>query len=62
MAERQEIKGSLGIAKFNLQQANNELFVAQAVKEQADKATAILYLESTALPTNSSIKSNFGGC
>ena len=29
----------LGVSKFNLQQANNNLFVAQARKEQADKAT-----------------------
>lgn len=41
----------LGIAKFNLQQTLNSLYVAQAAKEQADKATAIVRAQTSSLPT-----------
>jgi hypothetical protein len=52
----------LGIAKFNLQQTLNNLYVAQAAKEQADKATAIVSAQTSFLPTESLIASLFGGC
>jgi len=51
------------VAKFNLVQANNNLFVAQAKKEQADKATAIIKSQSTALPAAGSNSTYiFAGC
>ena len=40
----------LGVAKFNLLQALNNLYVAQALKEQADKATNLVRLQTAALP------------
>lgn len=53
----------LGVAKFNLQQALNNLVVAQAKKEQADKATAIVRAQSSILPeVNSTSTYIFGGC
>lgn len=53
----------LGVAKFNLQQALNRLYVAQAVKEQADKATAIVRAQSSVLPDSNSTSSLiFNGC
>lgn len=53
----------LGVAKFNLQQANNNLFVAQARKEQADKATALIRTQSSTLPDpQGSTTYIFGGC
>jgi hypothetical protein len=53
----------LGVAKFNLQQALNRLYVAQAVKEQADKATAIVRAQSSVLPDSNSTSSYiFNGC
>ena len=48
--ELEDAKEQLGASKFKLQQAKNNLFVAQAAKEQADKATAIVSLSSSALP------------
>ena len=38
----------LGTAKFNLQQALNSLFVAQAAKAAADKAIAAAYAQGVA--------------
>ena len=62
-AKLQRSMDSLGVAKFNLQQANNNLFVAQARKAQADKATAIVRSQSTTLPDpNASSTYIFGGC
>jgi chromosome segregation ATPase len=53
----------LGVSKFNLQQANNNLFVAQARKEQADKATEIVRVQSSALPADDSTSTYiFAGC
>lgn len=53
----------LGVAKFNLVQANNNLIIAQAKKEQADKATAIIKTQSAALPEPGSTSTYiFGGC
>ena len=52
----------MGVAKFNLQQANNRLFVAQAIKEQADKATAIVAMSSAVLPKDPKARSTFKGC
>ncbi len=53
----------LGVAKFNLQQAQNNLFVAQASKEQADKATQIVRAQSSVLPTDDSTSTYiFAGC
>lgn len=53
----------LGVAKFNLQQAMNNLFVAQARKEQADKATAIVRAQSSRLPAENSTSTYiFSGC
>jgi len=40
-------KIALGTAKFSLTQALNNLFVAQAAKEAADKATAIAFAQGT---------------
>ena len=58
-----DASNQLGVAKFNLQQANNNLFVAQARKEQADKATEIVRLQSSALPTDNSTSTYiFAGC
>lgn len=54
---------ALGVAKFNLQQATNTLFVAQAAKEQADKLTAIITTQSSTLPQSDSSEANhFEGC
>jgi hypothetical protein len=36
------------VATFNLQQAKNNLFVAQAAKEAADKAIAIIVAQGFA--------------
>jgi hypothetical protein len=53
----------LGVAKFNLVQANNNLFVAQARKEQADKATAMVRTQSSTLPDPKSTSTYiFSGC
>lgn len=52
-------KNSLGVAKFNLNQAMNNLFVAQAAKEQADKATNLISAQASS--TNSK-PITFGGC
>ena len=62
-AKLQDSMDRLGVAKFNLQQANNNLFVAQARKEQADKATAIAKSQAAVLPDpESSSTYIFGGC
>ena len=62
-ANLQDSMDRLGVAKFNLQQANNNLFVAQARKEQADKATAMVRTQSSVLPDpNGSTTYIFGGC
>ena len=62
-AKLQDSMDRLGVAKFNLQQANNNLFVAQARKEQADKATAIAKSQAAVLPDpDSSSAYIFGGC
>ena len=54
---------NLGVAKFNLQQALNNLYVAQARKEQADKATSIVRVQSSALPAENSTSTYiFAGC
>lgn len=54
---------NLGVAKFNLQQALNNLFVSQARKEQADKATAIVKTQSSTLPAADSTSTYiFAGC
>lgn len=50
LAERNEDERLLGIAKMNYQQSMNNLFVAQARKEQADKATSIVSMQSATLP------------
>ena len=53
----------LGVAKFNLQQSNNNLFVAQARKAEADKATEMVKSQSSTLPDpNSSSTYIFEGC
>lgn len=51
----------LGISKFNLQQAQNSLLVAQAAKAEADKATALVSTQSSTLPTGNSTYI-FAGC
>ena len=40
-------KTQLGVANFNLEQALNNLYVAQAAKEAADKAVAIAFSQGT---------------
>ena len=40
-----EAKSNLGVANFNLQQALNNLFVAQAAKAAADKAVSLAYAQ-----------------
>lgn len=53
----------LGVAKFNLQQTLNNLFVAQSRKEQADKATAIVRAQTSIVPAEDSTSTYiFGGC
>lgn len=47
-AEWSTSSSSLGTAKFNLQQALNNLFVAQAAKAAADKAVAIAFAQGVA--------------
>ena len=56
---------SLGAANFNLTQANNNLFVAQAAKAAADKATQTAYAygaSSLNLLTSGSSTYVFQGC
>jgi len=47
-ADLQDSMDRLGVAKFNLQQANNNLFVAQAAKAAADKAVSLAYAQGVA--------------
>lgn len=54
-------KNALGQAEFNLVQAMNTLFVAQAAKEQSDKALLLASAQSSQLPTGSSTYI-FSGC
>jgi hypothetical protein len=56
-----EAKHYLGQAEFNLVQAMNALFVAQAAKEQSDKAILIASAQSSQLPTGTSTYI-FSGC
>lgn len=51
----------LGVSKFNLQQALNNLLVAQAAKAEADKATAVVLAQSSTLPSGNSTYL-FAGC
>ena len=51
----------LGVAKFNFLQALNNLYVAQARKAQADKATTIVRLQTATLPAEESTNI-FAGC
>lgn len=51
----------MGIAKFNLNQATNNLLVAQAAKEQADKALALATAEASVIPEGNSTYI-FSGC
>ena len=51
----------LGVAKFNLLQALNNLYVAQALKEQADKSTNIVRMQTATLPEEESTHI-FAGC
>ena len=46
--EGNQAKTDLGIANFNLNQALNTLYVAQAAKAASDKATAIAYAQGAA--------------
>lgn len=58
-------KSDLGVAQFNLQQALNQLYVAQAAKEAADKATAIAQAQgvtSLSIQTTGSSTFIFAGC
>lgn len=56
----------LGASKFNLQQAMNNLYVAQAVKQQADKASTLIQTQSSRIALASINSTNvtftFGGC
>jgi hypothetical protein len=47
--ESNNAKAAAGLAKYNLNQALNNLYVAQAAKESADKATAIAYADGSSL-------------
>ena len=58
---KDEAKRNLGEAQFNLTQAMNNLFVAQAAKAQADKAILTVSAQSAQLPPSSSA-SLFSGC
>jgi hypothetical protein len=51
----------LGEAKFNLNQALNNLYMAQAAKEQADKAVLIASIAESA-PISGSTTYIFRGC
>lgn len=60
-------KTELGTAKFNLQQALNQLYVAQSAKEAADKATALAEAQGGLALTqqttgNSTFILPFAGC
>ena len=46
-AQQREASEGLGAARFNLTQATNGLFVAQARKAEADKATMLVYLQTS---------------
>ena len=60
-AELAVADNQLGVAKFNLLQALNNLYVAQARKAQADKATTIVRLQTATLPAEESTNI-FAGC
>jgi hypothetical protein len=47
-ATSNQAKTDAGIATFNLNQAFNTLYVAQAAKAASDKATAIAYAQGAA--------------
>jgi hypothetical protein len=53
-------KNALGQARFNLTQAMNNLFLAQAAKQQADKA--LLLASAQALQESSLNITSFAGC
>lgn len=55
----EEAKDQLGGAKLNLRLAKDRLLVAQAAKAAADKVTAIVAMESAALPKDPNA---FNGC
>jgi len=52
---------NLGSAKFNLTQALNNLFVAQAAKAQADKTVYLASLTES-IPISGNSTYIFGGC
>jgi multidrug efflux pump subunit AcrA (membrane-fusion protein) len=58
------VKNDLGVANFNLQQALNNLFVAQAAKAAADKAVELAYAQGVASldVTNGNSTYVFNGC
>ena len=60
-AELAVADNKLGVAKFNLLQALNNLYVAQARKEQADKSTNIVRMQTATLPEEESTHI-FAGC
>lgn len=55
-AQKQDAKSQLGAAQFNLTAAMNNLFVAQAAKEQADKSITLLSLQNKQTITSKSSK------
>ena len=60
-AELAVADNKLGVAKFNLLQSLNNLYVAQARKEQADKSTNIVRMQTATLPEEESTHI-FAGC
>jgi hypothetical protein len=60
-ALKNDAKNNLGVANFNLLQAMNSLLVAQAAKEQADKALALASAEAVKRDTGNNTYI-FSGC
>ena len=61
MMDKASAKNSLGEAEFNLVQAMNRLYVAQAAKAQSDKALLLASVQSSILPSGTSTYI-FSGC
>jgi len=60
---QKEAANYLEVSKFNLMQAMNHLFVAQAAKAEADKATAIVSMQTIHIKNVSAVASDvFRGC
>lgn len=61
LMDKADAKNFLGQAEFNLTQAMNTLYVAQAAKAQSDKALLLASVQSSILPSGTSTYI-FSGC